>query len=89
MQGGEANINFDVYPNPSTGLFNIIFISDKVQDLRIRILNLLGAEAYRETKQEFIGEYTKQIILDDYEKGIYFLEIKTNNGIINKKIIIQ
>ena len=28
-------------------------------------------------------------VLDDYEKGIYFLEIKTNNGIINKKIIIQ
>jgi hypothetical protein len=39
--------------------------------------------------QQFIGEYTKQIDLTKNAKGIYFLEIETNNGVINKKLILQ
>ena len=44
---------------------------------------------YRETKEQFIGEYTKQISLTNYDKGIYFLEIETNDGVVNKKLILQ
>ncbi|MGY8932370.1 MAG: T9SS type A sorting domain-containing protein [Flavobacteriales bacterium] len=65
------------------------FNSETLQDLSIRILNVVGAQVYRETKEQFIGEYTKQISLDDYCKGIYFLEIETNDGVINKKLILQ
>ena len=39
--------------------------------------------------QQFIGEYTKQIDLTNNAKGIYFLEITTNNGVVNKKLILQ
>ena len=66
-----------------------LFLPEKVQDLSIRILSVVGAEVYREEKQEFVGEYTKQISLDNYGKGIYFLEIETRNGIVNKKLILQ
>ncbi|RPG53562.1 MAG: T9SS C-terminal target domain-containing protein, partial [Flavobacteriales bacterium TMED84] len=34
-------------------------------------------------------EYTKEIDLVKYTKGIYFLEITTENGVINKKLILQ
>ena len=87
--GGHSITHLEVYPNPSRDVFNITFSSDKIQDLGIRILNLVGAEVYREDKQQFIGEYTKQINLNKYGKGIYFLEIETNTGIINKKLILQ
>ena len=89
MSGGHTIANLDVYPNPSRDLFNISFNSDIQQDLSVRILSVVGAEVYIEEKQNFIGEYTKQISLDDYGKGIYFLEIETTNGIINKKLILQ
>jgi hypothetical protein len=49
----------------------------------------MGAEVYREDKQEFIGEYIKQVSLGYYGKGIYFLEIQTGDDIINKKIILK
>ena len=39
--------------------------------------------------EQFIGEYTQQINLEDNEKGIYFLEIETNDGVINNKLILQ
>jgi hypothetical protein len=89
MNGGTTINNLDVYPNPSDDVFNISFSSEKVQDLKIRILNVIGAQVYTENRENFIGEYTKQISLDKYRKGIYFLEIETNNGIINKKLILQ
>ena len=89
LDGGVSINNLDVYPNPSRDLFNISFSSEKVQDLSIRILSVVGAEVYREDKQQFVGEYTKQISLDNYGKGIYFLEIETNTGVVNKKLILQ
>ena len=89
-EGGGLSINnLDIYPNPSRDVFNITFSSEKQQDLRIRILSVVGAEVYRENRENFIGEYTKQVSLDNYGKGIYFLEIETNNGVINKKLILQ
>ena len=36
--------------------------------------------------QQFIGEYTKQINLEENAKGIYFLEIETNDGAVEKRI---
>ena len=89
LDGGTAINNLDVYPNPSRDVFNISFSSDKQQDLRIRILNVVGAEIYKEDRQEFVGEYIKQISLDKYGKGIYFLEIETSTGVVNKKLILQ
>jgi hypothetical protein len=89
LEGGASINNLDIYPNPSRDIFNISFNSETIQDLRIRILNVVGAEVYNETKDQFIGEYTKQINLDEYGKGIYFLEIETGTGIINKKLILQ
>ena len=49
----------------------------------------MGEEIVKEDLQQFVGEYTKQINLDNYSKGIYFLDIDTNNVIINMKLILQ
>ena len=67
----------------------ITFTSNEKQDLEIRIINVIGEKVFIESKQQFIGEYTKQISLEEYPKAIYFLEIETNNGVINKKLILQ
>jgi hypothetical protein len=89
VEGGTSITNLDVYPNPSRDVFNISFTSESIQDLRVRILNVVGEVIASEDLQQFIGEYTKQINLVDNAKGIYFLEIETNDGIINKKLILQ
>ena len=43
----------------------------------------------REDLIEFIGEYKRAINLNQYEKGVYILEIVTEDGTINKKLILQ
>ena len=90
IEGENTAINnLKIYPNPSRDIFNITFTSNEKQDLEIRIINVIGENIFIESKQQFVGEYTKQIDLKEYPKAIYFLEIETNNGVINKKLILQ
>jgi hypothetical protein len=89
VEGGTAIANLAIYPNPSRDVFNISFTSETVQDLKVRILNVVGEVIISEDLDQFVGEYTKQINLHENAKGIYFLEIETDNGIINKKLILQ
>ena len=89
VEGGSAINNLSVYPNPSRDIFNVSFTSVDKQDLRVRILNIIGEELINENLEQFIGEYTKQIDLTNNAKGVYFLEIETNDGVINKKLILQ
>ena len=52
-------------------------------------MNVIGEELVNDNLEQFVGEYTKTIDLTDNAKGIYFLEITTNNGVVNKKLILQ
>jgi hypothetical protein len=89
MESTSKIKNLDIYPNPSRDIFNIRFISEKIQDLSVRVINIMGELVYQEKANQFIGEYTKQIDLTDNSKGVYFLEITTDNNLVNRKIIIQ
>ena len=89
VEGGTAINNLAIYPNQSRDIFNITFTSEMIQDLKVRILNVVGKELVNDDLEKFIGEYTKQINLKELAKGIYFLEIETNEGIINKKLMLQ
>jgi hypothetical protein len=79
--------NLEIYPNPSRDIFNVSFTSVDKQDLRVRILNIIGEELINKNLEQFVGEYTKQINLSAYPKGIYFLEIEMDDGVINKKLM--
>jgi hypothetical protein len=89
LNGGNTISNLDVYPNPSKDIFNISFNSDRLQNLNIRVINILGNIIFNEERESFIGEYIKQIDLDRYGKGMYFLEIETDDGVVNKKLMLQ
>ena len=79
---------FKIYPNPSREIFNIQFTSEIIQDLRLRVLNVRGEEVIVENLQQFIGEYVKIINVSKFAKGIYYLNLETNTGVVNKKLIL-
>jgi len=81
--------NLAIYPNPSRDVFNVTFTSEDAQDLEVRVINVVGEVVYTDNLEQFVGEYTKAIDLATYTKGIYFLEITTNTGVVNKKLILQ
>ena len=63
VEGGTAINNLDVYPNPSRDIFNVTFTSEDVQNLEVRIINVIGEVVYTEDLVQFVGEYTKQVDL--------------------------
>ena len=79
----------DVYPNPSRDIFNVTFTSEEAQTLSVKVVNMIGEEIYTEELTDFVGQYSKVVDMNTQPKGVYFLEITTNNGAINQKIVLQ
>ena len=85
----NAVTDLDVYPNPSRDVFNVTFSSEQIQNITIKVINVIGEEVYTETLKEFTGQYTKAIDLKQQSKGVYTLQITTESGGVNKKIVLQ
>ncbi len=81
--------DINIYPNPSLDIFNVEFISLITQNLQVKIINSIGDVVFMDSSKNYIGEYKKQINLGEYSNAIYFLEIQTDNGVINQKLILQ
>ena len=88
MDESNTIIDLNIYPNPSRDVFNVSFTSESKQSIEVRVLNLIGEIVFTEDLTDFIGEYTHQFNLTDYSKGVYLLELDTDNGIVNKKLIL-
>ena len=51
-------------------------------------MNSLGEFVYEE-KEIVTKEFTKEVDLSNQPKGVYFLEIISNKGVVKKKLILQ
>lgn len=78
------NESIVVFPNPTSGELNIDFKELKVNIISASILDVQGKEVYK------INDVTKRTIqLNTLMDGFYTLQIETENGVINKKIVKQ
>lgn len=75
----NTNPSLLISPNPTNGVFTITTEKEKIS--AIEIYNLLGDKIYSTSNP--------QIDLSSQPNGIYFLQIKTKEGNISKKIIIN
>jgi hypothetical protein len=89
LESGTAINNLEIYPNPSRDVFNVEFVSENTQTIEVRIINLVGEIIFTETLENFEGEYTNSFNMSEYSKGVYLLELDTDLGIVNKKLILQ
>ena len=86
----DLNIDkLSIYPNPSQNVFNVEFTSLTRHNLKVRIISSIGEIVYVDNVNKHIGAYRNSISLKEYSRAIYFLEIETDNGIVNKKLILQ
>ncbi len=74
--------NFSVFPNPSSGIIQITN-NEFLKDAKITVFNMHGQIIFE--SDQFVSE----IKLSDKPSGMYLLQIKSGDQIINKKIIIE
>jgi fibronectin type 3 domain-containing protein len=81
--------NLNIYPNPTSGIFNISFVSEDIDNFEITIFDAFGKMIYQEDRQDFIGEYTKLVDLSNWHRGIYMVQIQTQGSFVSKRIVLQ
>ncbi len=85
----EANLetkspnDFEVYPNPSNGSFNIDLINSKGIN-SVEIYNLFGDKVFETTNSE-----NNFIAISDLKKGIYLIKVYQNENTVTKKLVIE
>ena len=80
----DKNIKMQLYPNPNKGKFTLEINggSAKRQAFQLEIFSTTGALIYSE-KFELISSYRKQIDLENLSKGVYFLKLRNETGVVN------
>ncbi len=78
----EKQVN--IYPNPATDIVNISFGNVKIEELSI--YNILGKVMYVSTEQK--GNQLK-VDTGNYPAGLYYVSVKTDHGMMVKKLVIQ
>ena len=79
----HSDYSFIVYPNPACDKFQIQCSNLKIGELTIH--NLLGETVYKST----ITNNQSTVNISQFPKGIYFVQLKTDDKIYNQKIIKQ
>ena len=74
-----------IYPNPSHGEINIDYVNTFET---LTIISTLGNELLKLDGKLFSDDKIK-LDLSDFNTGIYFLQIKQNNHIMNYRIVLQ
>jgi hypothetical protein len=78
-----------VWPNPSSGLFNLSLNYKKIGDLKVKIFDISGKLVYMNDLKNLSDEIDLSLDLSGYAKGLYQMHLDTGNGIYNRVLVIQ
>ncbi len=81
--------NWSVFPNPTNNLLHIIFTSDqKLENMTLSIINLLGQEEILYYENGFIGSFKTVLNLNDNPSGQYFIRLKSNGKSYTESVLL-
>jgi Secretion system C-terminal sorting domain len=85
---GKIKNALQVYPNPVTDKINLKITAAAAVNSTIKIFNNTGGVVYEKNKKLVKGENIIVISRpDDLARGLYFLQVNTNNEILNISVI--
>jgi hypothetical protein len=80
---------FMVYPNPNSGQFRLEFNANGSQAGEVKVFDLLGNLVKRNDYHFSRGENSKVIFADDLCNGVYLVQLKFGNSVLQQKVIVQ
>jgi hypothetical protein len=84
----ENTEEFSIYPNPSAGMFTMNITTLAKTNFNLTVRDVKGQEVYVENVN-VNGAYTESLDFSNYAKGVYYLQIQTENESRVEKLIIQ
>jgi hypothetical protein len=77
-----------VYPNPSSGRFNISFESKEEGQSDLVISSMTGKQVYR-SSFDYVGVFVTEVDLTDFPRGMYYLSVKSADEVFTQKVVIN
>ncbi len=86
-----TNSKISIYPNPAKNLFTIRMDDTKVnlKDIQISIFDILKREVFSNSYTLLNSQNEISIDVNQWQKGIYMVNIKQNNELSTHKLIIK
>ena len=88
IQTYDFSNSLSIYPNPTNGIFNVSTKFASTEQLQVSVINILGQVIY-ETNPITANSKLFTLDLRNEAKGIYFVQLKTKNGSVVKKLVLN
>ncbi|MBK6988753.1 MAG: T9SS type A sorting domain-containing protein [Bacteroidetes bacterium] len=79
----------EIYPNPSSGNFNLNFISENRDESTIEIYNAFGQKVFMKKIKSNLGENNIPLSSEGFSKGIYFVCLKSQQEIKSGRTVVE
>jgi hypothetical protein len=79
----------NLFPNPATGNFNLIFVNETASDVNVEITNAIGQTVKKENKPSEKGVVNHSFDITDLKAGVYFVKVNVGNKSSVRKLTIQ
>ena len=87
IKNNASATKLNIYPNPSNGKFVLEYSSlEKNQKTNVEVYNMIGKKVF---SQNDLPANQTTLDLSTLSSGVYFLNLKTENSSVTKKIVIQ
>ncbi len=86
----KAGINgIVIAPNPATKYTSVRFYVKDDEPFKMNIIDMAGKELYKESFSDVSGNFVKNLDLSNFNKGMYFLTVRTSSGVTTRKFIVK
>jgi hypothetical protein len=84
--GLDKRLDFIIYPNPTSGIFNVEAEGSLSSGYALEVINMMGNTVFSETN---VNKTMSQIDISAYPKGIYFVKLSCGEIIHTEKIVYR
>ncbi len=88
-QNKDLNHTISVFPNPSSGIFNLNLALPGTAVVKLNVYNLIGDKVQSMDLSSVTGMHTTELKLDKLPKGVYMLDVNIAGKSYFRKLVIN
>lgn len=89
IDGVENEYLVKMFPNPTSGELNIQIENNVANNIAIQVMDYSGKVVVNKEFNNTGSQFTDRINLNEFSKGIYFINIKLDDQIHTERIVVQ
>jgi len=88
--GEISSLNsFEVYPNPSEGMFTVELNTAPVDAVDIIVTNITGQQVYSKSISNANGVIAVPVDLSNQSSGVYMVKVSCNGHVVSSNVVVE